>query len=118
MIGIFPLANIGLAVTDYLARRFGADRERGEMVCAVEAASLCHVRGWQKWADGERLWWQRWSPLVLLLPGVSKWSAAELAALVAVVRAKGGRRESDYVRLLDGHGKLRAALRRLAAVAR
>ena len=83
-------------------------------VCAAEAAELCGVRGWQKWADGERLWWQRWSPLVLLLPGVSKWSPAELAALVAVVRAKGGRRESDYVRLLDAHRKLRASLRKLA----
>jgi hypothetical protein len=116
VIGIFPLANIGLAVTDYLARRFGADRERGEAVCAADAAALCNVRGWQKWADGERLWWQRWSPLILVLPGVAKWSAAELRALVAVVRAKGGRRESDYVRLLDGHKKLRAALRKLAAV--
>jgi hypothetical protein len=56
--------------------------------------------------------------LLLLLPGVSKWSTAELAALVAVVRAKGGRRESDYVRQLDGHQKLRAALRQLAAVER
>ena len=117
VIGIFPLANIGLAVTDCLARRFGADRERGEAVCAAEAAALCNVRGWQKWADGERLWWQRWSPLILVLPGVAKWSAAELAALVAVVRAKGGRRESDYVRLLDSHQKLRAALRKLAAAA-
>lgn len=116
VIGIFPLANIGLAVTDYLARRFGADRERGEAECAAEAAALCKVRGWQKWADGERLWWQRWSPLILVLPGVSKWSAAELAALVAVVRAKGGRRESDYVRLLDAHQRLRASLRQLAAV--
>jgi hypothetical protein len=116
VIGIFPLANVGLAVTDYLAGRFGADRERGEAVCAAEAAAKCSVRGWQKWADGERLWWQRWSPLLLLLPGMSKWSAAELGALVAVVRAKGGRRESDYVRLLDRHKKLRASLRQLAAV--
>ncbi|HEX6813310.1 MAG TPA: hypothetical protein VF384_16945 [Planctomycetota bacterium] len=118
VIGIFPLANIGLAITDYLAQRFGADRERGEARCADEAAELCSVRGWQKWADGERLWWLRWSPLILVLPGVAKWSAAERGALVAVVRAKGGRRESDYVRLLDGHRKLRAALRKVAAVER
>ncbi|MEO6594400.1 MAG: hypothetical protein ABIP94_06580 [Planctomycetota bacterium] len=115
IIGVFPLANIGLAVTDYLAARFGADRERGEATCADEAAALCGVRGWQKWDEGERIWWQRWGPLVLVLPGVAKWSAAERDALVDVVRAKGGRRESDYVRLLDGHKKLRAALRKLAA---
>lgn len=115
VIGIFALDRVGLAATDYLARRFGADRERGEWICADEAAELCGVRGWQKWDEGEALWWRRWSPLVLALPGVRSWNAAELAALVEVVRCKGGRRESDYVRLLDGHRKLRAALRRLAA---
>jgi hypothetical protein len=31
------------------------------------------------------------------------------------VRATAGRRESDYVRKLDAHTKLRAALRKLAA---
>jgi hypothetical protein len=113
ILGVFPLGNIGLAITDLLAQRFGADRERGERVCAEEAARLCGVRGWQRWSAGENLWWLRWSPLVLLL-GVDKWSAAERRALVAVVRAKGGRRESDYVRRLDAHKQLRATLRRLA----
>lgn len=114
VIGIFPLGNIGLRVTDYVAERFGADRERARKTCADEAAKLCRVRGWQKWDAGEWLAWRRWSPLVLILPGVSKWSKAELKDLVAVVRAKGGRRESDYVQRLDAHGKLRAALRKLA----
>ena len=82
---------------------------------ADEAAELCSVRGWQKWDDGERLAWQRWSPLLLVLPGVANWSAAERRALAAVARSKGGRAESDYVRLLDAHGKLRRALRQLAA---
>ncbi len=116
VIGIFGLANIGIAATDYLAKRFGKERERGEQVCAAEAAELCGVRDWQKWDEGERLAWQRWGPLVLILPGITKWSAGELTALAAVVRAKGGRRESDYVRLLDRHKKLRAALRKLAVM--
>jgi hypothetical protein len=115
VIGIYPLVEVGLRITDYLASRFGADRERGLDSCADEAARLCSVRGWRRWPAGERLWWQRWSPLVLLLPGVARWTAAERRALVAVVRKKGGRRESDYVRLLDGHEKLRAALRALVA---
>ncbi len=113
VIGVFPLANIGLAVTDLLARRFGADRERGERVCADEAAALCGLRGWRRWPADAALWWRRWAPLVLLL-GVAEWTAAERRALVEVVRQKGGRRESDYVRALAGHRPLRAALRRLA----
>jgi hypothetical protein len=115
VIGIFPFDQIGLAITDTLARRFGSDRERGEHVCADEAAKLCRVRGWKRWSKIERLWWLRWSPLITILPGVEGWSAAERKKLVDCVRAKAGRRESDYVRKLDAHTTLRASLRKLAA---
>ena len=36
-------------------------------------------------------------------------------ALVRVVRGKGGRRETDFVRLFNGHRQLRRALLKLAA---
>ncbi|MCB9885406.1 MAG: hypothetical protein H6838_07930 [Planctomycetes bacterium] len=114
VVGVFPIANLGVAVTDLLARRFGADRERGLEVCADEAAELCGARDWTRWSKDERRAWQRWSPLILCLPGVSDWSAGELQDLAEVARAKGGPRESDYVRRLDAHKKLRAALRKLA----
>ncbi|HPF13539.1 MAG: hypothetical protein H6830_12685 [Planctomycetes bacterium] len=114
VIGVFGLGNVGLRLTAYLAERFGADRERGLRTCAEEAAKLCGVRGLARWTKHERLWWERWSPLVLALPGINHWSKPEYQALVAIVRAKGGRRESDFVRLLDAHRKLRAGLRKLA----
>jgi len=115
VIGILPLHRVGLAITDYLAARFGSDRERGERTCAEEAARRCGVRGWRRWPAAERLWWTRWSPLVLLLPGVEAWSPAERAGLVEVVRAKGGRRETDFVRLFDAHRVLRRAILKLVA---
>lgn len=114
VIGVFPLENVGLAITDMLAHRFGSERERGVETCAREAAALCGDVAWRAWSREEQLWWRRWAPLVVALPGISQWSASELAGLVACVRAKGGTRESDFVRLLDGHRKLRAALRHLA----
>ena len=63
---------------------------------------------------GERLAWERWSPLVLILPGVERWSAADRRALVRVVRAKGGRRESEFLRRFDRHPRLDQALLELA----
>ena len=115
VIGILPLHRVGLAITDYLAARFGSDRERGERICAEEAARLCSVRAWQRWPASERLWWTRWGPLVLLLPGLEAWSPQERAGLVEVVRAKGGRRETEFVRLFDAHRPLRRALLKLVA---
>ena len=113
VIGLVPLPTAGLAVTALMSTRFGSDRERGARVCADEAARLLGAPSRRGWTAGERLAWDRWSPLVLVLPGVANWTATEKRALVEVVKAKGGRRESDFVRRFDRHRELRAALRKL-----
>jgi hypothetical protein len=114
VIGRFPLDRIGFAASDYLSSRFGSDRERGERVCADEVAGILGVRRWRQWPAGERQAFQRWAPLVRVLPGLEGWPRGDRAALARVVRAKGGRRESDFVLRLDRHRRLRNALRELA----
>ncbi len=115
IIGRLELTNVGLHVMRLLARRFGSDRERGARECAAEAAALLGVKSFAGWSAGEREAWARWAPLVLVLPGVARWSAAERRGLAAVARAKGGRRESDFVARFDAHPKLRRAIVALAA---
>jgi hypothetical protein len=112
--GIIRLDNIGLAVSRYLAKRFGSDREKAIRVCAGEAAELLGVRSFRRFTKPERLAWERWSPLMLALPGVKRWTEEEKRALANVARAKGGRRDSDYIVLFDAHKKLRRALLRLS----
>ena len=51
------------------------------------------------------------------LPGITRWPAKDKRALVRVVRAKGGRRESDYVNRFDQHPRLRRAILKLAQAA-
>jgi len=114
VLGRLSLGNIGLHISRLLARRAGAERERGIRACSREAARLLRVRSFREWNAGERLAWERWSPLVLALDGLARWPAEDLAALVRVVRAKGGRRESEFVRLFDRHRRLRRAMLRLA----
>jgi len=115
VIGVTQLPNVGLKVTDDLARRFGADRERAARETLAEARALLGVRSLDGFSAGERLAFARWAPLVTILPGLSRWSAAGRRALVAVIRAKGGARESDFVRLFDAHRPLRRAILALAA---
>jgi len=110
VIGEVSLSGIGLAVTDYLGRRFGSARVRGERECAREAASRLGVRSFAGWTAGEKLAWSRWAPLLLLARGVEKWTAAEKRNAVAAVRAKGGQRESEFVHRFDRHRKLRTAI--------
>jgi hypothetical protein len=52
--------------------------------------------------------------MVMALDGVSRWTRQDRRALAAIIRAKGGRRESDFVRLFDTHRKLRDTIARLA----
>ncbi len=117
VLAVLALGRIGLHATRLVATRFGGDRARAERECAREAGRLLGVRSFAGFGAGERLWWRRWSTIVPLL-GAERWSAAERKALAAVIRAKGGRRESEFVRRFDAHRKLRAAIRRLAADAR
>lgn len=115
VLGLFPLANVGLAVTRFLAARFGVERERAEIECARAAARLLGQRSVAGFTAGERLSWRRWAPLVCALPGIERWPAADRRALAAVVRAKGSRREVEFVARFDAHARLRRALALLAA---
>jgi hypothetical protein len=114
VIGRLALPEVGLKVTTYLAERFGSKREESVRVCSREAAGVLGVRSLRGLTRGERLAWDRWSPLVLILPGIERWSAAHRRALFDVVRAKGGRSEIEFVRLFDRHRPLRRAVRSLA----
>ncbi len=115
VMGALRADRIGLAATRWLSRHCGGDRRAAAESVAREAAALLGARDWRRWTAGERHALRAWAPLLLALPGVAGWSAAERRAAAAVVRAKGGRRESDYVRLLDRHRRLRGALAALAA---
>jgi hypothetical protein len=120
VIGEVPLPWVGVAATDLLARRFAAadgpgDRgDRGDGACAAEARARLGLRSLAGWSAEERAAFHRWAPVVLLLPGLGRWSPAERSALAGIVRAKGGLRESEFVRLFDAHPKLPRALVKLA----
>jgi hypothetical protein len=47
---------------------------------------------------------------VAILPGLDGWSAGEKLELAAVIRAKGGRREGDFVARFDAHPRLGASI--------
>lgn len=110
VIGTLDLSNVGLHVTRFLSANFGSDRERARRACVREAAARLGARV----GPGERVAWERWSPLVLILPGIARWSVAERRALAAVIRAKAGPRESEFVRRFDAHRALRRAIATLA----
>lgn len=113
-IGTITSGNIGLRIASMMADRFGADREKGIRTCSREAARRLGLRSLRGFTSGERLAWERWSPLIMALEGIESWSPAEKRALVEVVRAKGGQRESRFVEIFDGHHRLQKAIVKLS----
>ncbi|MHC4774562.1 MAG: hypothetical protein ACYTBR_04735 [Planctomycetota bacterium] len=114
VIGILSTGNVGLAVTRYVGERYGGNRRKAQRACAREAAELLGVRSTAGFSTGERLAWARWSPLIMILPGVSRWPREDKRALALIVRAKGGPCEADYLAGFDGHRRLRRAILALA----
>jgi hypothetical protein len=110
VLGELPFASAGLAVTQHIAKRFAGDRVRAAGASDDTARRLLGVRTFSGWTDDERHAWARWAPLVTLLPGLTRWPVQERQALAAVIRAKGGQREDEFVRAFDAHPKLGAAL--------
>ena len=104
------MAEVGARVAQDLAKRAGADRERALQECSTEAMHLLGLRSLQGFTPDERVAWMRWSPLVVTLQGLQRWSAAEKRTLIRVIRAKGGCREGDFVALFAAHPKLERAL--------
>ena len=114
VLGKVPLGPIGLRLSKYLAEHFGADRESGLKRCAEEAVEILEVDPRRRWTRDERHWWRNWSPLVSLIPKLRDWPAADRGALAEIVLAKGGRRESEFVRRFNEHRRLQRSLLRLA----
>jgi hypothetical protein len=114
VMGHMGIADVGAKVMRAIGRRFGAEREDARRTCLREARQALGLTSLAGWSPAERLWLERWAPLVLDLPGLSTWKPTERRALVQVIRAKASRREADYVRRFDAHRPLRTAIRALA----
>jgi hypothetical protein len=114
VLGAIALENVGLRVSRALATRYGSDRERALEETAREAMRLVGVRSLRGWSRDQQRAGQRWSPLIVSLPGIANWSVAERRALGPILKAKGGRRESEFVDLFDRHAALKRAVLALA----
>ena len=104
------LAILGERVAAQLARHAVSDRDAILQEAGRQLMRLTGLQSWRGFTTNEQLAWRRWSPFVLALSGVTRWNAADRRAIARVVRAKGGRRESDYAALFAAHPRLAQAL--------
>lgn len=108
--GLPPLAALGKRVVAQLAEHSALGRAGALDAASQRLMRLAGLRSLRGFTTNERLAWRRWCPFVLALPGLTRWSAADRRAAARVLRAKGGRRESDFAALFAAHPRLARAL--------
>ncbi len=105
----FHVRNLGLAVNRRMAREFGGSSARIREAAERRVAKALGMRpAWLP--DFERDAFRDFALVLDLVPDLSRWSRAERTGVAAIIRAKAGRGERRYLRLLQRHGRLRAAL--------
>jgi hypothetical protein len=110
----FGIRNIGFAVQRLMATRYGGDAAR---IRAGSAAAVARALGVAADTLGgaARRAFEELAPVLALVPGLGRWTAAEKRDLIRILRAKAGSAESGYLRLLRRHRRLRDAVVRLGS---
>ncbi len=114
LVDSLPTEKVGLMAAKMMEAHTSTARSNGAQRCMRLATGLLGYQPNRPMPRAARVAWERWSPIVLALPGLARWSASSRRALVEVINAKGGRCESDFVVLFDRHKPLHTALLKLA----
>lgn len=90
------LPQVGVLAARQLARQPDRDRSAAHRRLVATVARALGVTDYAQWPVAERRGFARLAPVVAGLPGVPAWSAAERAALVTMMRAKGAPQERTF----------------------
>ncbi len=120
------VGRIGLRVTEMITRDFAGDRVAAEKTCAARLARAitggkdCSPRlartvcRWKLWPADQRMWFERLSVVLALIPDIAAWPPRDRAALQELLLAKGAPTERDFVHRLARHARLTCALSALS----
>ncbi|HEY7369860.1 MAG TPA: hypothetical protein VIA29_08220, partial [Thermoanaerobaculia bacterium] len=106
----FHIRNLGLAVDRRMAREFGGDAEKIRRASSRSVARKLGVR-LESWSALEEKAFSDLALVLDLIPDLGRWPPDEKRHVVAVCRAKAGRDEASYLRLLQREGRLSEELR-------
>jgi len=110
----FQVRNLGLAVQRRMQKVYGGDADRMRGAAAKSVAGALGVAV-EDWPPPAREAFENLALVLNLIPELARWSSAEKVAAARVLRAKGGRDEARYLKLMQQHSRLRAAFLRLGS---
>jgi len=106
----FQLRQMGFAVQRLMSEEYGGDAERmRQSATGTIAATL----GIDTYIEAKAL--QEFGLVLLLVRGVNDWDSADKDSLKRIIQAKGSSEETRYLRLMQKHARLRAAIIKLGS---
>ena len=108
-------SQVAALVSRHVAQAFEGDRAAAVRDAAARVARALGVPRWKGWPGDQRAAFDRLSVALALIPDLPRWPAAERRAMVRLIKAKGGRGELPYVKLLHRHRRFRECLEALLA---
>ena len=110
----FHIRNLTLKVARRMGERYGGDNARARRESVASVADALGVRP-SRWTQDQRRAFEGFSLVLALVPDLARWTKDERDALVRIIRAKAGASESNYLRLLQKHERLRREFLRLGS---
>jgi hypothetical protein len=110
----FSTRNLGFAVQRKMASEFSGDPDKMREAAVARISSILDLDP-ARFNQSERAAFEHFAPLLWLVPDLSLWSEEEKYALADVIRAKAAKDEVEYLRQLQRHHRLKAALLRLGS---
>jgi hypothetical protein len=110
----FSMRNIGFAVQRSMARDFNGDAQAMRKMAVARLARIIKVDP-RKLKSEARGAFADFATVLNPIPNLAGWSAEDKDNLRNIIAAKAGRTEMRYLRLLQTHSRLRAAILRLGS---
>ncbi len=107
---LFPDAeNLSVAITNHIATRFSGDRKLAQSGAEKYLQKSLGLKISQ-WNSNEKEGFRKSALLFLLVPRIEKWNAKEKKSLADLLKARGGKTESDYIGILKHNRKFLESL--------
>jgi hypothetical protein len=110
----FHIRNLGLAVARRMAREFDGDAARIRAASSEQVARSVGLRRKPVSSVSRRIF-EDLALVLGLIPDLGRWSRAEKRSIAGIISAKTGPDESEYLRKLRNHARLRQAIIGLGA---
>ncbi len=112
----FQVRHLGLAVQRRMAARFGGDAKRIRAASVEKVARALGIR-LREWREVELSALSDFAVVLDLIPDLNRWRDSEKQAVLRIIQAKAGADEARYLKLMQRHGRLRAAMIKLGSQA-